>query len=88
VSFQPCENKQGLTWANYKQGLDTWRRNKIIRRPWLGQDLSKYPGRELIGFSGMDLRIYDSLANGGRRKDREESARWGYAMYVTDNLRM
>ncbi|EIN11146.1 hypothetical protein PUNSTDRAFT_131326 [Punctularia strigosozonata HHB-11173 SS5] len=85
VTFQVSRDQKGLTWKNYQDGLATWRRNKAIHSPWHGLDVHLYPKRKLIGYSGMDLDTIKLLEAGGRRQDRKEAARWGYAMYVADN---
>ncbi|KAL0065528.1 hypothetical protein AAF712_007439 [Marasmius tenuissimus] len=36
----------------------------------------------------MDLDTIELLEKGGRRHDRKEAARWGYAMYVADDPRV
>ncbi|KAF8835570.1 hypothetical protein BDN67DRAFT_912794 [Paxillus ammoniavirescens] len=85
VTFQVSRDQKGLTWDNYQQGIKMWRRNQRIRSPFLGRDLSLYPKKKLIGYAGMDQGTINLLQNGGRRQDRKEAARWGYAMYVADN---
>ncbi|TFK22409.1 hypothetical protein FA15DRAFT_748753 [Coprinopsis marcescibilis] len=85
VTFQVSRDQKGLTWENYQEGLDMWRRNKAIESPWHGLDLNLYPKKKLIGYSGMDLETIKLLEAGGRRHDRIEAARWGYAMYVADD---
>ncbi|KAF8840344.1 hypothetical protein BDN67DRAFT_981104 [Paxillus ammoniavirescens] len=85
VTFQVSRDQKGLTWDNYQQGIEMWRRNQRIRSPFLGRDLNLYPKKKLIGYAGMDQGTIDLLQNGGRRQDRKEAARWGYAMYVADN---
>ncbi|TCD70243.1 Magnesium-dependent phosphatase 1 [Steccherinum ochraceum] len=86
VTFQYCP--QGLNWSVYQEGLATWRRTKNLHSPWHGRQLTAYPKRKLIGYSGMDLDTIELLEKGGRRHDRKEAARWGYAMYVTDDPRV
>lgn len=85
VTFQVCRDKEGLTWENYRHGIHMWRRNKAIESPWRGLDVMRYPKRKFLGYSGMDVDTIKLLEAGGRRHDREEAARWGYAMYVADN---
>ncbi|KAJ3553153.1 hypothetical protein NM688_g3766 [Phlebia brevispora] len=85
VTFQVSRDQKGLTWDNYQYGLATWRRNKAIESPWRGLDLQSYPKRKFLGYSGMDLDTIKLLEAGGRRHDRKEPARWGYAMYVADD---
>ncbi|EIN11909.1 hypothetical protein PUNSTDRAFT_142120 [Punctularia strigosozonata HHB-11173 SS5] len=85
VTFQVSRDQRGLTWDNYQDGLAMWRRNRGIHSPWRGLDVHLYPKRKLIGYSAMDLDTIKLLEAGGRRQDRTEGARWGYAMYVTDN---
>ncbi|KAF8650912.1 hypothetical protein AX16_005037, partial [Volvariella volvacea WC 439] len=85
VTFQVSRDEKGLTWDNYQQGIEMWRRNQRIRSPYLGNDLNLYPKRRLIGYAGMDEQTVQLLESGGRRQDRKEAARWGYAMYITDN---
>ncbi|KIY73891.1 hypothetical protein CYLTODRAFT_416546 [Cylindrobasidium torrendii FP15055 ss-10] len=86
VTFQHCPN--GLDWTMYREGLATWRRTKAIHSPWLGLELSSYPKHKLIGYSGMDIDTIELLEKGGRRHDRKEAARWGFAMYVADDPRV
>lgn len=88
VTFQVSRNQLGLTWTNYQEGLDTWRRAQAIRTPYLGQNPDSYPKRRLIGYSGMDEGTIALLTQGKNRVDLKESARWGYAMYITDNPAM
>ncbi|KAI5984728.1 acid phosphatase-domain-containing protein, partial [Pisolithus albus] len=85
VTFQVSRNQKGLTWDNYRQGIDLWRRCKLIRSPYLGQDLRLYSNKKFIGYAGMDQDTIDILEKGKNRIDITESARWGYAMYITDN---
>jgi magnesium-dependent phosphatase 1 len=65
-----------------------WRRNKAIQSPYHGLNLSLYPKPKFLGYSGMDLETIQLLEGGGRRHDRKEAARWGYAMYVADDAKM
>ena len=65
-----------------------WRRNKAIHSPWHGLNLNSYPKKKFIGYSGMDLETIKLLEGGGRRHDRKEAARWGFAMYVADDPAM
>ncbi|KAJ3552994.1 hypothetical protein NM688_g3857 [Phlebia brevispora] len=85
VTFQVSRDQKGLTWDNYQQGLATWRRNKAIHSPWCGLNLQRYSKKKFLGYSGMDLDTIKLLEAGGRRQDRKEAARWGYAMYVADD---
>jgi len=85
VTFQVSRNQRGLTWDNYQAGLAMWRRNKAIHSPWRGIDPELYPKKRLLGYSGMDIETIRLLEKGGRRHDREEAARWGYAMYIADD---
>jgi len=85
VTFQVSRHQKGLTWENYNLGINMWRRNKAIESPWLGLDLNNYPNRRFLGYSGMDLETIELLEAGGRRHDRKEAARWGYAMYIADD---
>lgn len=65
-----------------------WRRNRAIQSPWRGLDLRFYPKRKFLGYSGMDVNTIELLETGGRRHDRKEAARWGYAMYIADDPAM
>jgi len=85
VTFQVLRDKKGLTWANYNHGIGMWRRNKAIESPWHGLNLNSYPKKKFLGYSGMDIGTIKLLEDGGRRHDRAEAARWGYAMYVADD---
>lgn len=85
VTFQVSRDQKGLTWDNYQQGIELWRRCKLIRSPYLGQDLGLYPRKKFIGYAGMDQGTVDILVKGKSRIDITESARWGYATYITDN---
>ncbi|PPR01111.1 hypothetical protein CVT24_000407 [Panaeolus cyanescens] len=49
---------------------------------------ARHLASKLIGYSGMDLDTIELLEKGGRRQDRKEAARWGYAMYVADDPRV
>ena len=88
VTFQVSRDQKGLTWDNYQEGLAMWRRNKAIHSPWHGLNLNSYPKKKFIGYSGMDLETIKLLEAGGRRHDRKEAARWGFAMYVADDPAM
>ena len=88
ATFQIINGMQGLTWERYQYGIATWQRNQGIRCPYPGLDLSLYPKRKLLGYSGMDMETIQLLEGGGRRHDRKEAARWGYAMYVADDPAM
>ncbi|EIW81807.1 hypothetical protein CONPUDRAFT_72193 [Coniophora puteana RWD-64-598 SS2] len=85
VTFHLCPDKRGLTEETYKRGIDHWRRCHQIRSPYLGQKLTQYPKKMMIGYSGMDEDTIKLLTQGKNRVDMEESARWGYASYITDN---
>ncbi|PPR01113.1 hypothetical protein CVT24_000409 [Panaeolus cyanescens] len=86
VTFEHCPD--GLNWNRYQEGIATWRRTKALHSPWRGPEPTAYPKRKLIGYSGMDLDTIKLLEKGGRRQDRKEAARWGYAMYVADDPRV
>ncbi|KAF5384515.1 hypothetical protein D9757_006404 [Collybiopsis confluens] len=88
VTFQVSRDQKGLTWDNYQEGLDIWRRTKAIYSPYHGLGLGHYPKGKLIGYSGMDMRSIQELEAGGRRSDRKEAARWGFAVYVADDPRV
>ncbi|TCD65674.1 hypothetical protein EIP91_002301 [Steccherinum ochraceum] len=88
VTFQVSRDQKGLTWENYQEGLDIWRRTKAIHSPWHGTNLNNYPKRKLIGYSGMDEGTIRELEAGGRRSDRKEAARWGFAVYIADDPRV
>ncbi|KAF5384502.1 hypothetical protein D9757_006410 [Collybiopsis confluens] len=88
VTFQVSRDQKGLTWDNYQEGLDIWRRTKDIYSPWNGLNVGSYPKRKLIGYSGMDMGTIRELEAGGRRSDRKEAARWGFAVYVADDPRV
>ncbi|KAG7097701.1 hypothetical protein E1B28_005026 [Marasmius oreades] len=83
VTYQWCPH--GLTWNMYNEGIATWRRMKAHQLHWRGLQLDAYPKQKLIGYSGMDIGTIELLEKGGRRLDRKEAARWGYAMYVADD---
>ncbi|KAJ8502020.1 hypothetical protein ONZ45_g11923 [Pleurotus djamor] len=85
VTFQVSRDQKGLTWENYRAGIDMWRRNKSIITPFLGLNLSSYPRHKFIGYSGMDIGTIKLLESGLRRNDRKEAARYGFAVYVADN---
>ncbi|KAJ8520220.1 hypothetical protein ONZ45_g2928 [Pleurotus djamor] len=85
VTFQVSRDQKGLTWANYKEGLEVWRRNKSIITPWKGLKVSSYPKAKFIGYSGMDIDTIKLLEKGWRRHDRKEAARYGFAVYIADN---
>lgn len=88
VVFQVSRDQKGLTWENYQQGLDQWRRLHAIRTPYLGQSLDSYSDPMFIGFAGMDEGTVNLLTQGRTRVDLEEAARWGYAMYITDDIQL
>ncbi|KAF5365007.1 hypothetical protein D9757_011421 [Collybiopsis confluens] len=88
VTFQVSRDQKGLTWDNYQEGLTIWRCTKAIYSPWCGLNLGSYPKRKLLGYSGMDMGTIRELEAGGRRSDRKEAARWGFAMYVADDVRV
>lgn len=85
VTFQVTRDQRGLTWDTYNKGIELWRRCKRIRSPYLGQSLASYPRRVFLGYSGMDEGTVNLLTQGKSRVDLKESARWGYATYITDN---
>ncbi|KAH8107094.1 acid phosphatase-domain-containing protein [Cristinia sonorae] len=86
VTFQVSRNQTGLTWANYQDGLNQWRHVQAIRSPYLGQSLGSYPCPMFLGYSGMDEQTVKLLIQGKNRTDLTESARWGYAMYIADDI--
>jgi len=88
VVFQHCPGQQGINWETYQQGIDQWRRLSQIRHPYLGQNLSSYQDPMFIGYSGMDENTVNLLTQGKHRVDLKESARWGHAMYVADDIRV
>ena len=84
---------QGLTWVDYQEGLALWRRNKEIYSPWLGPNPNLYMKKRLIGYSVVDMDILRPLETGATTggclvKNNIWTARWGYAMYVTDDPAM
>ncbi|KAJ8463365.1 hypothetical protein ONZ45_g17608 [Pleurotus djamor] len=85
VTFKVSRNQKGLTWNNYRAGIDVWRRNQRIISPFLGLKLSSYSRPKFIGYSGMDIGSIKLLEQGLRRHDRKEAARYGFAVYVADN---
>lgn len=85
VTFQVTRDRRGLTWDTYNKGIELWRRCKRIRSPYIDQNLSSYPRRVFLGYSGMDEGTVKLLTQGKSRVDLKESARWGYATYITDN---
>ena len=85
VTFQVSRDSGGLSWSNYNTGIDLWRRINKIRSPYLGQNPDLYPRKMHIGYSGVDEATAALLTSGKNRVDLKESARWGYATYVTDN---
>lgn len=85
VTFQVSRDKKGLTWQHYQDGINMWKRSKVIESPWQGINLNKYPKKKLLGYSGLDLESIELLEAGGRRHDRKEFARWGYGLYVADD---
>lgn len=88
VVFQVSRDQKGLTWENYQQGLDQWRRLHAIRSRYLGQNLKSYSDPMFIGFAGMDQGTVNLLTQGKNRVDLKEAARWGYAMYIADDARI
>jgi magnesium-dependent phosphatase 1 len=88
VTFQVSRDQKGLTWSSYQEGINLWRRAQVIRSPYLGQNLISYSGPMFIGYSGMDEQTVNLLTQGKHRVDLKESARWGHAMYVTDDIRL
>lgn len=88
VTFQVSKDKKGLTWQNYKHGIDMWQRNQAI---WTDFNIIKNdynnPNNwyKFLGWSGIDEADIESLEQGGRRHNRVEAARWGFAVYVADD---
>jgi magnesium-dependent phosphatase 1 len=86
--FQLCPNKRGLTWSRYQEGLATWHRLRVMTTPFNDQGLTHYNHPMWIGFSGMDEESMKRLKHGQNRIDTKEAARWGYAVYITDDIRV
>lgn len=88
VTFQVSRDQQGLTWTNYNKGIELWRRCRRIRSSYIDQNPRSYPKRRFIGYAGMDEGTVNLLTSGKHRVDLKESARWGYASYITDNPKL
>ncbi|KAH8107091.1 acid phosphatase-domain-containing protein [Cristinia sonorae] len=88
VTFQVTRDSKGLTWEKYRHGIDVWKLAKSIRYPYLGQDRKLYPNAGFIGYTGVDEATLQLLVQGKTRIDTEESARWGYAIYIADDPAM
>lgn len=83
VTIQMCGGQKGLTWDIYCRGIEMWVRNKKIMSPYLGQNLSSYPRRELIRYAVLDDASLRLLERGKTHK--KEPGRWGYGLYLTDD---
>ncbi|EIW73820.1 hypothetical protein CONPUDRAFT_160682 [Coniophora puteana RWD-64-598 SS2] len=88
ITFQILKYKDGLTWGDYQRGIDMWQRAKSIRSPYKGQILSHYPLALPIGYAAVDEGTLHLLEKGESWVDTNDSARWGYGMYLTDNPAM
>jgi magnesium-dependent phosphatase 1 len=78
-----------LTWDDYQQGLEVWRRNqRIVVRPTLGAPIDPLPNRKHIGYVGTDFDTGQRYKQGLRRLRSNRPSRWGFGMYVTDNPTM
>ncbi|KAF8833574.1 hypothetical protein BDN67DRAFT_916690 [Paxillus ammoniavirescens] len=85
VPIQVCGDQEGLTWEDYTRGIELWSRIQGIISPYQGQHLQSYPRRKLIGYAALDSALV-KLLESGRSIEDQSLARWGYGLYLTDNL--
>ncbi len=78
------DNEVGMTWGDYKNGLDRWRRYENIRCPIPYNHIASILTQH-IGYIGADRDSAMRYAQGQRRLQSNRPARWGHAQYVTDN---
>ncbi|KAF9525300.1 acid phosphatase-domain-containing protein [Crepidotus variabilis] len=83
TAFQLVRDKKALTWELYQEGLDAWRRAKKITIP---SNVTTPPRRALIGYTGLNKFWIDLVNKREGVVDRTTSYRWGYGLYVADNL--
>ncbi|KAK3939202.1 acid phosphatase-domain-containing protein [Diplogelasinospora grovesii] len=81
------DSNSGVTWTDYNEGLDKWRRYRQIQ--------FRMPGRirgasrtKLIGYASADAATAQRYKRGERRLATGRPARWGYALYVADDPRV
>ncbi|KAK0727576.1 acid phosphatase-domain-containing protein [Lasiosphaeria miniovina] len=82
--FKVSDPTHGLSYIDYLQGLELWRRNRDIRHKipmMLGQDSNV--GH--VGYVGSDAATKDRYAAGKRRLKSGRPSRWGHALYVADD---
>lgn len=81
------DNRVGMTWSDYNDGLDRWRRYNAIRYP-IPQNHIQSSRAQHIGYVGADHASAMRYAAGQRRLKSNRPARWGHGQYVTDDPRM
>ncbi|KAF9524658.1 acid phosphatase-domain-containing protein [Crepidotus variabilis] len=83
VTFQLARDKKGMYWDLYQEGLNAWRRAKWITIP---SNPGHSPNRVLIGYSGLPNYWIWMVGHGEGSVDYKVPYRWGYALYVADNI--
>ncbi|KAF9524646.1 hypothetical protein CPB83DRAFT_886108 [Crepidotus variabilis] len=83
TAFQLVRDKLGMTWDVYQQGIDAWRRAKNITIP---PHMGGVPNRRLIGYTGLNRPWIDLVQRKEGIVDTTAYYRWGYGLYVADNL--
>ncbi|KAK3366238.1 acid phosphatase-domain-containing protein [Lasiosphaeria ovina] len=82
--FKVSDPTKGLSYHDYLQGLELWRRNSRIRYSF-PMMLNRDPNVGIVGYVGTDEATKDLYAAGKRRPKSDRPSRWGYAMYVGDD---
>ncbi|KAI1128303.1 acid phosphatase-domain-containing protein [Nemania abortiva] len=85
VTFHQVDGSRCITTSDYLSGLDTWRRNQIIRCPMPTHSPNPHPNAKTIGWVGTDKHTSDLYMNGQRRTKSGRPSRWGFALYVADD---
>ncbi|KAI1742122.1 acid phosphatase-domain-containing protein [Xylaria scruposa] len=84
VTFMKVDSGSGITWNDYRRGLDQWRRYKAIQFP-IPHFRTGSPKARLIGYVGADEASAMRYQEGKRRLKSNRPSRWGHGIYVTDN---
>ncbi|CAA7268355.1 unnamed protein product [Cyclocybe aegerita] len=86
VTFKLVKHhNDGLTWQDYLDGLDEWRKNQYIRVAHPPRLIDPHPNKMLIGYAGTDRETALLYAQGKRRQFTKRPARFGYGLYASDN---
>ncbi|CAL1705822.1 unnamed protein product [Somion occarium] len=86
VTFKLVKHhNDGLTWQDYLDGLDEWRKNQYIRVAQPPRLIDPHPNKMLIGYAGTDRETALLYVQGKRRQFTKRPARFGYGLYASDN---